>query len=176
MKHFFLLLAFFLPSLSFGLTLIQTEDIVEILPTVEGHYLWYYIHPNLSLNQFSVQMNGTGIQQALFDGPIWDKLIIGDTYSFIEFDGFPTCTTYVDCLSDPEFVASYPSFLMTDGATMSPTPAGTSLAIGTVLGVFATSFFEFIVALFTSAVFVGSLIALITLYFGISFIRRKIGV
>lgn len=174
MKHFLFLLAFLLPSLSYGLTLTQTADVVEITPVTTGHYLWYYIHPNLSLNQFSVQMNGTGIQQALFDGLVWDKLIIGDTYSFIEFDGFPTCTTYSDCLSDPEFVASYPSFLMTDGAVVEPTPAGTTLAISSIGGSFISAFFDYVVALMTNAMFVTVMIALVFLFFGKAMVLRYV--
>lgn len=177
MKHLFLLLAFFLPSLSFGLTLTQTADVVEITPVTTGNYLMYWASDPASAWDFNVQMNGTGIQQAIFDDVVQSKLTIGVTYWFMESAvNSPACSSYASCVSDPDTIAVYSSFLMTDGATMSPTVAGTSLAIGTISGVFASSFFDYVVALFTSTIFVGSLIALITLYFSISFIRRKIGV
>lgn len=176
MRHFFLLLAFLLPSLSFGLTLTQTADVVEITPVTTGNYLRYWLNP-ASGSVFNVQMNGTGIQQALFDGIAWDKLSIGTTYWFAEFnDSNPACTTFTSCLSDPNYIASYPSFLMTDGATIEPTPAGTTLFVSTVSGVWITSFFDFAIALFTNAIFISALIALVVLYFGINLIRSKMNI
>lgn len=177
MKHFFLLLAFFLPSLSFGLTLTQTADVVEITPVTTGNYFWRFHSDPDSNPDFSIQMNGTGVQQALFDDIAWSKLIIGDTYWFMEFSvSSPACSTFNNCLSDPDLVASYPSFLMTAGATIEPTPAGTTLFVSTVSGVWISSFFDFAVALFTNVIFISVLIALVVLYFGVNLIRSKMNI
>lgn len=176
MKHLFLLLAFLLPSFSYGLTLTQTADVVEITPATTGNYLWYYVHPNLATPVFSIQMNGTGIQQALFDDIAWPKLSIGTTYTFVEFTANPACASYASCLSDPDFVASYSSFLMTDGSTIEPTPAGTTLFVSTVSGVWISSFFDFAIALFTNVIFISVLIALVVFYFGINLIRSKMNI
>lgn len=176
MKHLFLLLAFFLPSLSFGLTLTQTAEIVEITPVSTGNYLMYWSADPLSAWDFNVQMNGTGIQQAIFDDVVQTKLTIGVTYWFMESSvNSPACSSYASCVSDPDTIAVYPSFLMTDGVTMSPTVAGTSLAIGTISGVFVSTFFDYIVALMTNSTFIGLIVALLTLFFGIRLISRKIG-
>jgi hypothetical protein len=122
-------------------------------------------------------MNGTGIQQALFDDIAWSKLVIGDTYWFMEFSvSSPSCSTFASCLSDPDLVASNASFLMTDGATIEPTPAGTTLFVSTVSGVWISSFFDFAIALFTNAIFISVLIALVVLYFGIKLIRSKMNI
>lgn len=175
MKHLFFLLAFFLPSLSFGLTLTQTAEIVEITPVSTGNYLMYWSADPLSAWDFNVQMNGTGIQQAIFDDVVQTKLTIGVTYWFMESSvNSPACSSYASCVSDPDTIAVYPSFLMTDGATMSPTVAGTSLAIGTISGVFASTFFDYVVALMTNTTFVSIFIALVIFLFGIRLVFRTL--
>lgn len=174
MKYFYLFLVFLLPSLSFGLTLTQTADVVEITPVSTGNYIRYWLDP-ASVSVFSVQMNGTGIQQALFDDIAWSKLTIGVTYWFAEFDDSnPACTSFTSCLSDPNYITSYPSFLMTNGAVIEPTPAGTALAISSIGTSFVSAFFDYAVALMTNAMFASVMIALIVLFFGKSLVLRYI--
>lgn len=174
MKYFYLFLVFLLPSLSFGLTLTQTADVVEITPVTTGNFFRYYLDTS-SNPVFSIQMNGTGIQQALFDDIAWPKLSIGTTYWFAEFDDTnPACTTFSSCLSDPNLVASYPSFLMTDGAIVEPTPAGTTLAISSIGESFVTAFFDYVVSLMTNPMFASVMIALVFLFFGKAMVLRYI--
>lgn len=57
-----------------------------------------------------------------------------------------------------------------------PTASSTAADIASIASSWITAFFEYTTELFTNATFVGVMIAIMVLYFGINLVRRKINV
>lgn len=57
-----------------------------------------------------------------------------------------------------------------------PTASSTAADIASIATAWISAFFDYAVELFTNTTFVGIMIALIVLYFGINLVRRKTGV
>jgi len=57
-----------------------------------------------------------------------------------------------------------------------PTASTTAAQISDIASAWITAAFDYIVTLMTEPVFIGVLIAIVTLYFGINLVRRKTGV
>lgn len=57
-----------------------------------------------------------------------------------------------------------------------PTATSTAADISSIASSWITAFFDYAVTLFTDATFVGVIIAIMVLYFGINLVRRKVGV
>lgn len=57
-----------------------------------------------------------------------------------------------------------------------PTASTTATDIADISSAWVTAFFDYSTALFTNTTFVGVMVALVVLYFGINLVRRKVGV
>jgi len=57
-----------------------------------------------------------------------------------------------------------------------PTPVTTAADIASIAGAWITAFFDYATELFTNTTFVGVMVALVTLYFGINLLRRKMNI
>lgn len=57
-----------------------------------------------------------------------------------------------------------------------PTASSTATDIASIANAWITAFFDYATELFTNTTFVGVMIALVVLYFGINLVRRKTGV
>lgn len=57
-----------------------------------------------------------------------------------------------------------------------PTASSTAADISSIASAWITAFFDYATELFTNTTFVGVMIALVVLYFGINLVRRKTGV
>lgn len=57
-----------------------------------------------------------------------------------------------------------------------PTASSTAIDIANIASAWITAFFDYATELFTNATFVGVMVALVVLYFGINLIRRKMNI
>lgn len=57
-----------------------------------------------------------------------------------------------------------------------PTASTTAADVASIASAWITAFFDYATELFTNTTFVGVMIALVVLYFGINLVRRKTGV
>lgn len=56
-----------------------------------------------------------------------------------------------------------------------PTASSTATDIASIASAWVDAFFDYAVALFTNTTFIGVMIAMVVLYFGINLVRRKTG-